>query len=119
MMGDSSLVATAGQARGAPLPCGVGHGAKVAARDEDDLLAAARVRAHLREQMALRGINRTELAKRIGQSKQNAGKILNGTRGLGLGVALKICRGLRITATRLLEEDPPDEFWGDDDPRQE
>jgi len=79
----------------------------VGKKSEEDLEVEARIRAHLRQQMEERHITIAELARRIRTDDGNVNRILKGGRGLGLGIALRICRGLKITASRLLEEDPP------------
>jgi transcriptional regulator with XRE-family HTH domain len=89
-------------------------------KSKEDREVEARIRAHLRQQMTERGITIAELARRIHTNDGNVNRILKGGRGLGLGIALRICRGLKITGTRLLEEDPPSKFsddeWGDNEP---
>jgi DNA-binding Xre family transcriptional regulator len=87
------------------------------AKSAEDLEAEARVRAHLRQQMDERSIHQTELAHRIGADDGNITRILGGERGIGLGLVLRICRALKITPTRLLEEDPPEKFFDSTDPR--
>lgn len=80
----------------------------------EDLEAERRIRAHLRQQMAERRITQTELARRIGRDDGDITRLLSGERGIrSLGLVLRICRVLKISATRLLEEDPPREFWDD------
>lgn len=88
-----------------------GETPRVPKKSGEDLEAEARVRAHLRQQMRERSIDQAELARRIGSDDGNMSRILSGGRGIGLGQALRISRALKITPTRLLEEDPPDEFW--------
>lgn len=83
-------------------------------KSAEDLEAGARIRAHLRQQMKERGIDRAELARRILADNGNTTRILNGERVPGAGQILRICRGLKINPTRLLEEDPPAEFFRDD-----
>jgi plasmid maintenance system antidote protein VapI len=80
-------------------------------KSAEDLEVEARIRAHLRQQMLERRINIAELARRIRTNDGNVNRILQGGRGLGLGIAIRICRGLQITPTRLLEEDPPKKYW--------
>lgn len=75
-------------------------------KSTEDLEAGARIRGHLRQQMAERGINRAELARRIKADDGQLTRLLNGTRVPGAGQILRICRGLRLSATRLLEEEP-------------
>jgi transcriptional regulator with XRE-family HTH domain len=71
------------------------------------LEAGARVGAHLLCAFAHRSITRAELARRIGSDDGNLSRILNGERGIGLGLVVRICAALQITPTRLLLEDPP------------
>jgi transcriptional regulator with XRE-family HTH domain len=83
----------------------------VAKKTAEDLEAEARIRGHLRQQVAERKITPTELARRIRADSGNITRILAGTRGIkSLGQVLRICRGLGITATRLLEEDAAPEY---------
>lgn len=79
-------------------------------KSSEDLEVEARIRGHIRQQMKERGINQAELARRIGTTEATASRILSGHRGIGVGMALKIARGLHITPSRLLEEDAPAEF---------
>ena len=83
-----------------------------------DLVVEARIRAHLRQQMQDREIHQTELARIAGIDNGNIKRILSGERGAGLGVVLRICDALKITPTRLLEQDPPDEFFRPGDKRE-
>lgn len=89
--------------------------AAVKRRTEEDLRVERRIRAHLRQQMESREIDMTELAKRIGYDNGAMSRVLRGERGIGLGLVLRIVNGLHITASRLLEEDPAAEFFGQDD----
>lgn len=72
----------------------------------EDLEAGARIRGHLRQQMAERGISKAELSRRIQADDGQVTRLLNGSRVPGVGQVLRICRGLKISASRLLEEDP-------------
>lgn len=76
----------------------------------EDIEVGARIRAHLRQQMSERGIDRAEMARRIGASPSNVTRILQGERIPSAGQILRICRGLKINPTRLIEEDPPAAF---------
>jgi transcriptional regulator with XRE-family HTH domain len=76
-----------------------------ATSDED-----ARVRRHLRQHMADRGITREDLARCLGSNDEIMRRILAGTLRVGIGLLLRICRALNITPTCLLEEDPPERF---------
>jgi transcriptional regulator with XRE-family HTH domain len=67
-----------------------------------------RIRRHIRHEMEERGISRAELARMLKADDGNVSRILSGDRGIGLGLVLRICRGLRITPTRLLEHEPDD-----------
>lgn len=77
----------------------------------DDLAIEARIRAHIRQQMKERGYTTYEaVAAKVGLDPTYIGRILSTHRGIGLGAVMKIAKGLKITPTRLLEEDPPDEY---------
>lgn len=82
----------------------------VGKKTAEDYEAEARIRGHLRQQMHDRRINIAELARRVGSDDGNMTRILNGDRGIGLGLTLRIIRGLKLNATRLLEEDAPERF---------
>jgi transcriptional regulator with XRE-family HTH domain len=71
---------------------------------------ARRVRGHLRQQMAERGLNQSALAKRLGLSRQALSQLLTGERGIGVGTILRVSGALHITPTRLMEEDPDPRF---------
>lgn len=92
----------------APRGPDLGEAPAVPKKTPEDLEAEARIRAHLRQQVKERNITPTELARRIGADDGNITRILKGTRGIkSLGQVLRICREMKLTATRLLEEDPP------------
>lgn len=80
-----------------------------------DRVIDARVRAYLREYMEERGIGQVELAARLEITQGHVSKILSRDRGVGLGLALRVSRLLRVSMPRLLEEDPPAKFWDADD----
>jgi transcriptional regulator with XRE-family HTH domain len=86
----------------------------MSSKSVEDLEAGARIRAHLRQQMKERGIDKAELARRIHADNGNTTRLLKGERVPGAGQILRICRGLKINPTRLLEENPPEEFFKDD-----
>ena len=71
----------------------------------------ARIRAYLREYQAERQIGQVELAERLGVTQGAISRILSGNRGVGLGLALRVSRLLRVSMPRLLEENPPEKFW--------
>ncbi len=105
-------VADAVKRRSAPHCGGSGSVARVGQKSADDLEIEARIRAHLRQQMKERGITQTELARRIGADDGNIKRILSGERGIkSLGQVKRICSALKLTPTRLFEEDPPKKFW--------
>jgi DNA-binding Xre family transcriptional regulator len=85
----------------------------------EDRAVEERIRAHLRQALHDRGTSENKLAQRIGISQSNLNRILNGHRGVGLSLILKIVKGLKINPIRLLEEDPPKRFFelpGDAEP---
>ena len=90
---------------------GTSHDARMSTKSPEDLWVGARIRAHLRQQMKDRGIDRAELARRIKADNGNTTRILNGERVPGAGQLLRICWGLNLTATRLLEENPPTVYF--------
>lgn len=63
--------------------------------------------------MELRGIDKAELARRIGADDGNVNRILSGARGLGLGMAVRISVGLGINLIQLLEENPKPKYFKD------
>jgi DNA-binding Xre family transcriptional regulator len=85
--------------------------AYVARKSEDDRKVEARIRAHIRQQMRERSIDKAEAARRIRSDNGNFSRILNEGRGIGISLIMRICHGLKITPSRLLEEDPPSEFF--------
>jgi DNA-binding Xre family transcriptional regulator len=93
------------------------HPARVPAKSAEDLEANNRIRAHLRQQMEERSIDKAELARRVRINDGNLSRQLDDQRGFSVGQVLRICRSLKITPTRLLEEDPPARYFdqlGDD-----
>lgn len=87
------------------------HHRRVADKTPEDLEANARIRAHLRQQMEERSIDKAELARRIRADNGNLSRMMNGSRGFSLGAVLRICSALKLTPTRLLEENPPERYW--------
>ncbi len=65
-----------------------------------------RVKAHVEAQMLRRGINKAEVARRIGVSQSNLGRMLSGQRGMSAGVVLGVSRKFGIDGHVLLNEDP-------------
>lgn len=82
-----------------------------ARKTADDLAIEERIRAHLRQQMFKRQINMSEAAERADYDNGAFSRVLNGKRGIGLGLVRKIIHGFGINALRLLEEDPPEPFF--------
>lgn len=80
----------------------------------EELEAEAKVRAHLRQQMEERDIDQAELASLLDTTEATVSRILSGDRGIGLGLFVRICRRLGVTATRLLEHAPPVGFSDDE-----
>lgn len=80
-------------------------------KSSDDLLAAYRIRAHLRKALAQRELTKIEMARRLGIDDGNLGRLLSGERhSFTAGQVLAISREFRINPTHLLEEPPPAEF---------
>jgi transcriptional regulator with XRE-family HTH domain len=80
-------------------------------KSEEDRAVEERIRAHLRQALHERGTSENKLAAKLGVSQSNLNRILNGNRGVGLSLILKIVRGLPIEPVRLLDEDPPRRFF--------
>lgn len=76
-----------------------------------DKMVEARIRAHIRWQMHDRGINQAGVCRLTGVDDGNLTRILNEGRGIGFSTLLKLCNGLKITPTRILETNPPKRFW--------
>jgi transcriptional regulator with XRE-family HTH domain len=86
----------------------------VATRDE--VLIQNRVRAWLRWALFEYGINQTELARRIGSDQGNLTRYLQGERHIAtLAQTLRICRGIHLTPSRLLGENPAVRHFGTDE----
>lgn len=81
---------------------------------EEDREAMRRIRAHFRQQMEERGLSQNLLAAHCGISSGTISKIMTSDRGTKVGIVLKLLLGLGISATRLLEENPPDRFFEDE-----
>lgn len=90
--------------------------ANVGAKSEADRHIENRIRAHIRQQMEERGIDQAEVARLTDVDDGLLSRILGETRGVGLATLLKLCQGLKITPSRILETDPPSKFWGSEDP---
>lgn len=73
----------------------------------------ARVRGHLRQYVAEREIDHAALAKLLSVNEGTVSRILNGTRGVGLGMALRIHRECDVSPWRLMKENAPEQY--DDD----
>lgn len=82
-------------------------------KSEGDLQIEERIRAHVREEMHDREITKAELARLADINDGHLGRILDGERGIGFVVLLKLCRGLKISPTRMLESNPPRKYWHD------
>ena len=85
-------------------------------KSESDRHIEERIRAHIREEMADRQIKQAEVAELTGIDDGHLSRILEGERGVGFTTLLKLCRGLGITPTRMLESDPPLRYWRDRHP---
>jgi transcriptional regulator with XRE-family HTH domain len=80
-------------------------------KSADDLLAAYRIRAHLRKALAQRDLTKIEMARRLNVDDGNLGRLLTGERhSFTAGQVLAISREFRVNPTQLLEEPPPAEF---------
>lgn len=75
-------------------------------KSREDLEISMRVIAHLRHQMEVRGLNETEMAKRLGISQPGLNRILSGERGVSGGLLLRIHRRLSVPGDVLLGETP-------------
>jgi transcriptional regulator with XRE-family HTH domain len=87
----------------------------VGKKSEADKHVEDRIRAHVRQQMDERGIDAAEVSRRTGVDDGLLSRVLSGERGIGFATLLKFCDGLKITPTRILETDPPAEYWAPDD----
>lgn len=86
--------------------------APVGKKSDADKHIEERIRAHVRQQMDERGIDQAEVSRLTDVDDGLLSRILNADRGIGLATLLKLCKGLKITPSRILETDPPAEFWG-------
>jgi DNA-binding Xre family transcriptional regulator len=84
---------------------------RVGRKTTEDVEANERIRAHLRQQMEERAIDKAELSRRVKINAGNLTRQLAGDRGFSIGQVLRICRALKLTPTRLLEEDPPQRYF--------
>ena len=76
-----------------------------------DKVIENRIRAYLREYLDERQIGQVDLAARLEVTQGTVSRALKGERGIGLGLALRISRLIRVSMPRMLEEDPPERFW--------
>ena len=84
------------------------------AKSPEDLAVEERIRAHIRQQMRERGIDKAELSRRLRYDDAAVGRLLKGERGsIRPGLIVRIADALKITPTRLLLEDPPREFFAE------
>lgn len=81
---------------------------------QDDRDGMRRIRAHFRAAANERGISQNALAELCGLSSGRISKIMNTEGAIKVGTILQLLRGLGITATRLLEENPDPEFFEGD-----
>lgn len=91
----------------------------VGTKSEADRHIENRIRAHIRQEMDERGIDAAEVSRITGVDDGLLSRILGETRGVGLATLLKLCEGLKVTPTRMLETDPPSKYWGHPDPGQD
>lgn len=65
-----------------------------------------RLTAHVETQMRERGLNRAAMARKLGVSLSNLGRMLTGERGMNAAFVLRVHRLLQIPGNILLDEDP-------------
>lgn len=65
-----------------------------------------RIASHLQYQMERRGLTKAQMARRLGVSESNLGRMLSGDRGMSAGFVLRVHRLLSISAEQLLGEEP-------------
>lgn len=80
-------------------------------KSQGDKMVEARIRAHVREAMHERGADQAKICALTGIDDGHMSRIIAGTRGIGFTTLLKLCKGLKITPTRMLETNPPKRFW--------
>jgi plasmid maintenance system antidote protein VapI len=78
----------------------------VPVRYDEDTEAAQRIARHLLVYMERRGLTHSKLAAELGINRATVGRLLNGERGIGLGLAVRICRRLLINPEDLLLHEP-------------
>jgi transcriptional regulator with XRE-family HTH domain len=82
---------------------------------QDDIDGMRRVRAHIRAAAKDKGVSQNALAQRCGLTSGRMSKIMSPAGPvIKVGTMLQLLRGLGITATRLLEENPGAEFFEGD-----
>ena len=70
-----------------------------------------RIAAHLRQAMKERDLSAADVCRATGLAPSTISRMLNDDSRIGLDVVLAINRGLHIDANRLLNHDPPAEFF--------
>lgn len=91
-------------------PYGIDHGA-VAKSEDLDQETKDRIAANLRQKMQELRVSKRQLALKIGIKPPSLVKILNATRNVGTAVLVKIHRNLHMDLNRLVDIDPPREFF--------
>ena len=84
--------------------------------DAEEALLQNRIRAWLRYWMAEHHINQTDLARRVQLDTGNISRYLSGERKITTYASLmRICRGIHLTPSRLLGENPPASYFEGDE----
>ena len=73
---------------------------------DEDIEASQRVARHLLVHMERRKWTEAQLARELKVSRSTVNRLLKGSRGIGLGLALRIARRLLISPHDLLLEEP-------------
>lgn len=80
-------------------------------QDSIDTKTRLRIAAWLRCKMKELKITKRDAAKAIGVDEATVGRVINYGAPIGLDVVLGIHRGMHMDANRLLDFDPPAEFF--------
>ena len=75
-------------------------------RESVDMKTRERLRLHLLALMKEHGLNKNQMAERLGVHRGTLGSIASGGKTMGLDVLIRVHRVFGVSSNRLLDTDP-------------